>query len=293
MLFRFLIGICFVWINSHADAWIQPKGHWNIIPFFGAQTQNYFNKNTGGITEGIDISATIWSLYGEYGLTDTTNIGAQIYTVGYSNTTNHEYKGQEYGIEWMNLFFRRLLYKKDNFVATLQGLVKLPGAYDQNAPPYQFFPKQRDYELGFEMGWGISQNKYYRNLNNANRDFLIFSTRYRKREDLFIDETRVELTYGHRLRNDIMFMINGQKTNYFNDDYKTPDIWQNIAVTSGRFDVFGTQGMLKMTYSLVFQIDDEKSVELGYYNTIPNETFKTHYQDYNIQGIFIAYWVTY
>ena len=283
-------AFCIIYTECLSEAWNQKTGRTQVISQVLIEEKNSYNSETGGVNNS-KVQANHWSLYFEHGVKDRLNLGAQIYTSSYVNTDKDQ---KSFGIEYLNLFARQTIFDYNGkFTGALKALVKLPGVYDvrQNN---EFFKKQRDYEASLELGYGASNNNYYLNPYDTSQIFVITALRYRYRDDIQFNETRIEMAIGHKIKDKYILMAEFQKINYIfdSDQESSANISSLIRQRSKLFSPTAFQGMAKMQLSFVRKIDDDYHVQVGYYRSIFSDTLFTNINHYDIDGVMFGLWCT-
>lgn len=276
---------------SKSEAWNQGIGKTQAISQIMIENRSAYNSETGGVKDQ-NVQANHWILYFEHGLRERLNIGAQIYASSYYNES---IKDKNFGVEYLDLFFRQTLFDYNGkFTGAFKGLIKLPGVYEARQDS-GFFKKQRDYEAGIEIGYGATYNNYYLDPYDVDQTFFIASLRYRYRDEIIFNETRFELTAGHKIKDKYIIMAEFQKINYiFDSDQESSANFLSLAANRTKlFNPTAFQGMAKFQISLIRKIEEDYYLQVGYYRSIFSDKLFSNVNDYDIDGVIFGLWCTF
>lgn len=286
-----IISVFLSYFSSTANVWDRKKDSYQIIQTFFLQNSKAIDSTYGSIRQDVSISSALFSIYFEYMLLETLNVGFNIFGGYHYNKSDTKFNGNQFGFEFVEFFGRKTVFERGNFSASIKGLVKLPGLYKEDEAPYQFFKKHNDYEISLELGYGINNNNYYIDPKNTSNNFI--STAFRLRQKDVINETQgiVELTYGHKVTESNIFLIQFQKINFlYNSMISNSNFFDNTKVFFQSFDIFSNEGIFKLSASVVSEFDASNLIQIGAYSSIHSSFFSTNHLNYNITGIFFSIW---
>lgn len=177
----FCVLFCLAASNAEAGAWLQPKGHGQIIMQAGYFESDRFYDSNG--TSNAQDSYEKYELqpYLEYGLSDRLTVGGSFYAQYVSQSGAHNT-----GIADPELFARVPLWSSDKARLSLQPLIKFKSSYDSTTP--RGGSRSTDAELSLVYG---------RNLPVLSpRDYLDTRLGYRARSGDLHNQWRADLAFG-------------------------------------------------------------------------------------------------
>lgn len=185
----FLLALASISTSAHAGAWLQSKGHGQLISQATYYTTDTFFDANAQEQPQPRFSKHELQPYFEYGATDWLTLGGSAYlqTVRQSGSSN-------YGLADPELFGRLRLWQNDQQVISIQPLVKLRSSFRDDGPP-RGGSKSTDAELSLLYG---------RNLNLlGTRDYLDLRAGYRMRNHGLSDQLRGDVALGLNLYDSI------------------------------------------------------------------------------------------
>ncbi len=291
----FFIILCFIAKDSIPAAWTQTKGEGQLIlNFSGYKSYQYYDQDSEIQKSNITFKKLEFNPFFEFGITDALTVGMS-QTIQYWNFNNPTSSsinnirqcdlGNNLNSELidrsniniymtdMEIFARKQIYSNDNFVLSLQPLIKTPCLLFVNG--YMQLPKDNfDYEIRALAGFGF---KWQPNINlgifkrpfAGQNHFVNFETAYRKRSSRFADQLKLDATAGFRYERDLLILaqifstfsafdknieadnFNGTDTIIYEDDYY-----------SVKAQISLVQQMTKNTsvqFGLSYEVDGENS----------------------------------
>ena len=180
-----LLGVCALLLPgiSHAGAWLQKDGEGLAIAQATYFTTDEFFDASGNRQSQERFDKYELNIYAEYGLTEWLTVGTNMFL-------NQVEQGSQdnYGIADTELFARVPLYESDAWVASLQPLIKLPSAYDDDTINLRGGSRSTDVELSALVG-----------INTpilSKRDFIDSRVGYRQRNRGLDGQWRIDATVG-------------------------------------------------------------------------------------------------
>lgn len=256
LLCLLLISPCY---NSYASAWLQKEGSGQSI-----LTASYYNSGSFIDKEGNKTDTkpfTKWEVnpFFEYGVTDDITVGLSpsFQALAQKQDSSIKYNSN---FAYSDFLLRAKLLQGDSYVFSLQPLIKIPGFYDDEQRPFMG-KKQVDLELRLLAGYGFKLDIPVRIIKvpyPGQSQFVNFEFAYRKHLGDTHDELRFDSTLGFRFDRQILLMA--QVFSIFSLDPLMDG--GNLQNDSSGFS------MVKAQASVVGQITEDKSLQLGFYNDL-------------------------
>lgn len=175
----FLIAVLFS-NQASAGAWVLNDGETlSINNLYYYKTNTFFDAGGFETKQPAYKKRTI-NTYLEEGITEDITLGSSVF---YEFIKQNGYNNQGFGDS--EFFLRKLLYKNDNSVISIQPLVKIPSASADSLP-----------KIGTE-GWEAELKLLY-GRNFGNNHYLDTAIGFRKRFEGSSDQLRWELKFGFR-----------------------------------------------------------------------------------------------
>ncbi|MCT8267634.1 hypothetical protein NYQ83_10160 [Afifella sp. JA880] len=215
-----------------------------------------FSQSPGDLTGLVyDTTKTEFTLFAEYGVTrDLTVIAAPGFrraSVGDSTSS---------GPGYFDFGARYQVFRKGAAVASLQGIARIPGASDPTVLA-NLGSTNAEYDLRGLFGYGFKLGE-----NDA---FVDIQAGYRFRTAGPADEVRADLTFGYRLRPDLLLI--GQSFNTV-----------SVGEVQGGFRRVREH---KLQVSAVYDVNARLSVQAGSFATVLGENALRE------RAVFSAVWV--
>jgi len=199
------VTIIFVlWITTlafsgavYSGAWTGPKGaSYNKFGFnyFSSDTQFVSDNNT--VASGSEFTDFNFTYYGEYGLRDDLSIFASVPFKSLESDPDVGVSVDNSGIGDIDLGVRYNLYNEDWGLLSLQGLVKIPSAYDEN-DALPLGNGQTDIEVRLLFGKSLYPKPMY----------IGAEIGYRSRADEPSDEIKYLLEFGYTLNDKVSLRV--------------------------------------------------------------------------------------
>jgi len=184
----FFITFLLYYNTAFAGAWVLDKKERLLIQnFYYYKTNTFFDVNGIEIKQDNFTKGTV-NTYLEEGITNDITLGTNIY---FEFARQSEYSNQ--GIGDTEFFLRKLLYKSNKSVLSIQPLVKMP-SYSADTLP----------KIGTD-GWdGEIKLLYGRNFGKNH--YLDTAIGYRKRFEGSSDQIRWELKAGLKINDKLTFI---------------------------------------------------------------------------------------
>lgn len=214
-------------IYSYAAAWVQPKGSGQfILTNSYYESSRSFNKSGNNTKSLTSFRKEETNPFIEYGLTDNITIGLNAFvqkaTFEKSNPSSAVFDFRQCGVSNNNfavkstqnifeseIFLRRKLYERNNFIFSMQPLIKTPCAVADDSG-MKFINGTMDAEMRLLAGYGFKWEQSATGIKRpfaGQYHFAGLETAYRKRGDNFSDQLKIEGTGGFRLNNKTLFMV--------------------------------------------------------------------------------------
>lgn len=253
------VALTLAWLSAPASAgaWLQPKGHGQII-VSSAFTDSARGFDAGGDPAAIpDYRKVETNAYVEYGLTDgvTAVLQPQLRSV----TIGAPVDAHRFGLGYSDVGARFRIWSDDTSVVSWQGLVRIPGASDDSDPAqtgstdFQFDARGL-YGRSFSLG--------------AWNSFLDAELGYRLRTGDAANEIRADLTVGTRPVPN--FLLLAQSFNTFSQ--------------GAAHGVFSQVREHKVQVSVVWDVTGKWSLQVGGIATVAGENTLAE------RGAFAAIW---
>jgi hypothetical protein len=169
-----------------AGAWTQEAGSGQVINSFTFYALDQQFDSNRDLEDRGRFTKLEYSPYIEYGVTDRLTLGAQPFFQALSDEDGPGERDNA-GLADVELFARQRLWKGDNAVLSVQGLVSVPGGYDPDAD----LPLGRDQvDVEGRVLWGAGYDV------DGIGVFYDLSAAYRKRFDDPGDEVSLDVTLG-------------------------------------------------------------------------------------------------
>jgi hypothetical protein len=220
-----ILTILFIPNFSYASAWLQAKGMGQIINTTSLYLSNSYYDHQGDKQDsGVNFRKGEFSTFAEYGMTDDWTLGGNLslqdwnfkkktdlsQTIfdfrqcGLASQNNVE--NEHVSIVEMELFARKKLWQQDNFILSIQPLIKSPCMVISGGGP-QFVNNTADVELRTLAGYGFKwDNDDMRIPFAGQQHFVDFELAYRKRGGQFADQLKLDSTLGLRASKKVLFL---------------------------------------------------------------------------------------
>lgn len=238
-----LLGLVGVAGQAQAAAWTLPEGDSQLIV-----TNGYFSSDTYKDHRGDSQTQPTYrkyesQLYLEHGLQDGLTLGASVPVFSASQRILNQSESAM-GLGDIELFARQRIFQNQDFIFSLQPLLKIPGFYNED-DPLAIGRHQFDAELRALLGGNFGEgDRHYWNMEAA----------YRHRMEAPGDEWRIAAALGFRVAED----------------------WQLISEMFGTFAVDGAGGsapillnntadydLLKLQLSALYWYSPQWGLQLG------------------------------
>ncbi len=216
--------------QAYAGAWTQAKGDvlWaNSLVYY---TGNAYFDNVGQRRNQPNYNKYEINSYGEWGLTDSLTIGANLFAdyVAQADKNNYSLSNTE-------LFMRGRVYHDDTRVISLQPLIKLPSfAYRGRGP--QGGSESWEAELALQYGQSLALL--------SDRDFVDTTFALRMRSDGLSPQWRSDAKYGVYVTDELLLMGAMYITRSFELD--TPQVFRE----GGDFDYHLTKAEISALHPI-------------------------------------------
>lgn len=229
---------------SHAGAWMQPKGHGQVIV-----SGTYTNSDKGFDDSGTAVDIPDYgkfelNTYFEYGITDsvTAIVQPQLRSVTIGAPTNAD----SFGLGYTDLGARMRFWSNEKSILSGQALARIPGSTDDSNPARV---GSTDFEADLRVLYGRSFAL------GTWASFLDAQVAYRTRSGDPPDEVRADFTIGTRPRPDLLLLA--QSFNTF---------------SSGNAEGFFTDAREhKVQMSFVWEFAEDWSLQAGAIATVAGE----------------------
>ncbi|MFD2265077.1 hypothetical protein ACFSM5_19390 [Lacibacterium aquatile] len=236
----FAIAVGFVPLSASAGAWTQGEGTGQLITTLTWYRTDTTYSADGVRTGGSDYSRFELSPLLEYGATDSLTIGAQPRYQWLSHDRANGSSASSNGLADIDLSARQRIWRSDNSVLSLQGLVKLPGTSNDSRRP-GIGSEQIDLEPRILFGHGFTVGSW--------SGFLNLEGAYRFRLQEPADEIRFDATLGLRPVPDWLLLVQQLNTIGVSNEHGG----------GSDYDVYKTQ------LSVVYDVSSAVSIQLGGY----------------------------
>lgn len=282
LLFIYLIYSLFIITNiAKSDGWVLNKYEGLFIATINIQS---FNSTTsvGEFDKNKRVLQTQYILYSEYGFTDSFTFGGKIIANDNFFTKNNIFFGKptdrSFGLDGASIFGRYCLYQNRIMVLSLSQTIQTPSAYNENNVSY-FGLKVWQYEPKIELGFNLGKDT-----------FTTITFGWHGNIEHWYDEMRLDITFGHYIMHEMMFLINFQKYIYYIKDKDKANMNFNLT-NIPIYDFFAKSGFAKITFSVILNLDFNAKLQLGVYTTIKSKFTKTENLNIELYGCFISFWL--
>lgn len=176
--------------NAHAAGWTQPKGSLQTITSLRYYTTDSYYDNSGNSRSQPRYTKYELNPYAEYGLTDSITLGFNGFVDIVTQNTPNSVRDSNYSLSDTELFARVRLYQSNDWVFSLQPLLKLPSVTRYNTSP-RAGSKYTDAELSGQFGTHFDWF--------GKSHFTTLSVGYRHRFDFPKDQFKADWTTGFNL----------------------------------------------------------------------------------------------
>jgi len=268
---------------SFSGAWLQPVGKIQIINQIFVTKFN--PKNPDGGVDKVVVHGSQYSLYSEYGLTQRNTIGFNGFLSHYALRDRIST-----GLNFVELFWRTLVFENRHITIATQGLIKCPGLYDGNDQNVRVFgvKRQVDYEGRLQIGLGMPKDAGFLGLLYSIGNFINLELGYRIREHLPFNEIKMDLIYGIRLNPRYVIMLSFFKIlqiykdssvyPYFNN-YRTGIHWHRNDIS-------------RLMISILIQVGTNSAISVGSFRDVKGYIFGKNDVGQNTSGINIGWWIS-
>ncbi|PIR38437.1 MAG: hypothetical protein COV35_06625 [Alphaproteobacteria bacterium CG11_big_fil_rev_8_21_14_0_20_39_49] len=279
--------------NSLCAAWTQAKGEGQLIlNVSGYKSNKYYDHDSQLQSSDIDFQKLEVNPFFEFGITDNLTVGLN-QTLQYWNFDNPESSSinnirqcdlsdslNSGLIDSSNLnvfmtdaeiFARMQIYSNDNFVISLQPLVKSPCLLFVNG--YMQIPgNDIDYEIRALAGWGFKWDPdidigFFKIPFSGQNHFINFETAYRKRSTRFADQLKFDATAGFRYQKDLLILAQMFSTFSAFDKNVEADSFNGVNTVTYEDDYYSVKAQI----SLVQQMTKNTSAQLGMFHEVAGE----------------------
>jgi len=235
--------LCLMTSDLLAAAWVKNKGEGQFINSLFHYTTKSYSDSSGNRVKQDRFSKIDYNPYLEYGLSDSVTLGlSPSFQYLRQNGVNN------LGLADTEIFARKKIWSNDNSVFSIQPLIKLFGPYSEY-DALALGKKQVDIE--FRTLYGKSFELFGEDM------FVNFETAYRKRMEAPSDELRFDVGVGMK-RVGGMFLFQSFNIITLGDKATL----SNEIVNSSDFN------MSKLQFSVVEDINDKVSVQLGIFKNV-------------------------
>lgn len=290
-MIRFFISLAitffFIFLpsDSNTAAWTQVAGEGQLIfNFSGYSSSAYYDENSSSNSSSIKFTKFEINPFFEFGITENLTVGInptiQNWNFEKEVATDIIYDfrqcGVFNGIEGSNvnafmmdaeIFARQKIYSNDNFVFSLQPLVKLPCVLYSNGV-FIIAEDTVDFEIralgGYGFKWEPDISLEGVKIPFAGQyHFINTELAYRKRNEQFSDQIRFDATIGMRPRKD--YLILGQLFSTFStEDEPIRGFFGNEGLFVEKDDYYS----VKLQTSLVKQMTNSTAIQFGVFKEV-------------------------
>lgn len=257
----FALAVLF-YAPAASAAWTQPKGHW-----FTSQQWVYFSTDTfvddnGHKLKQPEFRKYEWNSYGEYGLTDDTTLGINLFLQHIENDYTFFSGGSPVlqegtrsndGLADSEFFLRHKIVERkvlgEEFLVSFQPLVKLPSWYHDGQPPQS---GTDDFDAEFMVQ--VATKKIKGRFNQ----FSKWEAGYRKRFGEWRDQWKASGTWGVDLGSGFLFMPQTFIT------YRAGGTGISTPTLASANDY----DLIKAQLSFVYECDDTTELQIGVYKHV-------------------------
>tara|TARA_B100000989_G_scaffold242722_1_gene189678 strand:- start:117 stop:944 length:828 start_codon:yes stop_codon:yes gene_type:complete len=230
--------------HAHAGAWTQAQGDLLAI-----SNQVYFTSDAFWDLDGDKQSQSRFNKYEinpylEYGLRDDITLGANLFLQYVRQDINGQSE-DNIGLADTELFLRKRLYKDDNWVISLQPLLKLPSQFSDDDALPRGGSSPWDAELSLMAGYSFKALARYH--------FVDSRIAYRKRANSLRDQVKLEAKLGWQL---------------YDGFYVIPAAYATLSTDLPDNATFQQSGELdydlyKLELTGLYKLDDSRFVQAG------------------------------
>lgn len=283
--FIFILIVLLCNNSASAAAWTQKKGSGQIIlSLSNYGSSDYFDSNKKSQSSNVSFNKLEFNPFIEYGFSDDLTIGAtptiQLWRFDKENASSNIFDFRQCGIfngsntTQVNatmieteLFIRKKLLDKNNFVLSAQPLIKTPCIYIQNGN-VQLLENTTDIELRLLAGYGFKWDPdllfgSVRRPFSGQHHFMDFEVAYRKRNSQFSDQIKFDTTLGFRARNNLLFL--GQVFSTFSTgDEPIRGVFSNGQLLVEKDDFYTAKAQI----SAIQQVTNDTSLQISFFKEI-------------------------
>lgn len=210
-----------------AAAWTQARGKGQIVATLsGYLSSHYYDEDGKNTKSDVEFEKIEFNPFIEYGITNDLTVGlnpslqkwnfekkdgnSSIFDFrqcGVFNNSNN-IRVNSYLFE-TDFFVRKKLLDRNNFVLSVQPLVKTPCLMMSDGI-IQLIENTADFELrllgGYGFKWDPAMLKGKRRPFAGQYHFINLEAAYRKRNEQFADQIKIDATAGFRFNEDLLFL---------------------------------------------------------------------------------------
>lgn len=244
------ILLCLIASVSHAGAWTQAVKQGLFIPNISYYSTSKFFDNYGNKQSQNKYSKYELNPYVEYGLHDKLTIGANIFLQRASQYDSDKAKNQpNWGIGDSEFFLRKEIWQKNDFVFSIEPILKLP-SLDKKSDQPQIGSKNYDTELTFSGGYSFKAWQF--------DHFINLDVGYRHRFGTPHDQLKFAATAG------ILITKNTKIMTQFFSTSRLKNAQQSTFTQSSGDDY----DLAKLQISTIYEVDDKLSLQVGAFSHI-------------------------
>jgi hypothetical protein len=271
--------------DAISAAWTQGKGQKQLIlnSFYYGSYQ-FYNEDSKVTSSPNKFTKLEFNPYFEYGFTDNITIGInpsfQKWTFEKSRASEAVFDFRQCGISTSfnrdnldvyiaesEIFFRTKLYSNNNFVFSLQPLIKTPCMTVADGS-IEFIDDTMDFEIKALFGYGFVWDPHikfgFSKVPFAGQNhFINIDAAYRKRNKQFADQIKVDATAGLRYKKDLLIL--GQVFSTFSNG---DEIIRGVISNNGLVTQKDEYYTVKVQGSIVQQMTRNTSVQFGAFHEI-------------------------
>lgn len=187
-------------------AWTQEKGKWFTSQQLSYFASSHFVDDQGRITRENEFRKYEWNSYAEYGWTDRTTLGVNLFLhqleADDQNTSfspARKFTRNNFGLADSEILLRHRLWQNESksLVLSVQPLLKFPSAYEDNQQPLSG-TDDFDAELRLQAGYAFTLFDLHH--------YVKLEGGYRKRFGEWRDQLKLDATLGLRLSGRVTVM---------------------------------------------------------------------------------------
>lgn len=251
LIFSAAVFLCAIMAPLPASAaWLRAKGEWfTAQTLYAYQTDEFFDVN-GQRQSQPEFRKYEWNAYMEYGWSNNTTIGANLFLHQLENETAADDTKRNTGLADSELFFRRTLWSGTigelPTRLSVQPLIKLPSAYMDGGNPRS---GTDNFDAELRLQYGVSFPAFNR------WHFSSTDIAYRKRFGEWRDQLKIDSTIGLSLTDN--WTVLGQL-----------NLIQRVegnSFTATSSATVNDYDLTKAQLSVVRRVDDKTRVQFGAY----------------------------